>query len=104
MHAAGVLDYTAVEGTVGVPPLVSRNLFDAELPPAGAAVAVTYCKLPKGAKTACFSAKKFPWLHLLAADQPRPRVSSAFTNSQCKLGTQLSMCTCCLAQTFLPDS
>ncbi|CAL5229441.1 g12764 [Coccomyxa viridis] len=46
---AGVLDFTAVEGTIAVPPLVARNLFG---PEAGASqdrtVAVTYRRLQKG--------------------------------------------------------
>ncbi len=46
---AGVLDFTAVEGTIAVPLLVARNLFG---PEAGASqertVAVTYRRLQKG--------------------------------------------------------
>ena len=47
---AGVLEFSAVEGTVAVPPLVARNLFGdgASAPPQGASVTVTYRKLPKG--------------------------------------------------------
>lgn len=52
MHVrAGVLDYTAVEGTVGMPPQVLRNLFGdgaAAAPPEGSRVTVSYRRLPKG--------------------------------------------------------
>lgn len=46
---AGVLDFTAVEGTVAMPPLVARNLFGSEAGvPHGQSVKVTYRRLQKG--------------------------------------------------------
>ena len=49
MLHAGVLEFTAVEGTIAVPPLVARNLFGAEAGvPQGHSVTVTYRKLQKG--------------------------------------------------------
>lgn len=49
MLHAGVLEFTAVEGTIAVPPLVARNLFGAEAGvPQGHSVTVTYQKLQKG--------------------------------------------------------
>ena len=57
MFGAGVLEFSAVEGTVAIPPLVARNLFGdgASAPPQGAAVTVTYRKLPKGRLSSTFS-------------------------------------------------
>lgn len=46
---AGVLDFTAVEGTIAVPPVVARNLFGhGGDTPQETSVSVTYRRLPKG--------------------------------------------------------
>jgi hypothetical protein len=48
--ATGVLDFTSVEGTVGIPSTVSRNLFGrgAQAAAEGSYVTITYRRLPKG--------------------------------------------------------
>ena len=50
-YFAGVLAFTAAEGTIGMPPQVARNVFGvgAVAPPDNATVDVLYRKLPKGA-------------------------------------------------------
>ena len=45
---AGVLDFTAVEGTVGIPPAMARNLWGPGTVASGQDVAVTYKKLQRG--------------------------------------------------------
>ena len=45
---AGVLDFTAVEGTVGVPPAVAHNLWGPGAIASGQDVAITYKKLQRG--------------------------------------------------------
>lgn len=57
---AGVLAFTAAEGTVGMPPQVARNVFGdgTSVPPEGATVDVLYKRLPKGAMTNLFHR---PW-------------------------------------------
>lgn len=45
---AGVLDFSAVEGTVGLPSHTARNVFGDSAIPSGQRVTVTYRKLSKG--------------------------------------------------------
>jgi Ubiquitin fusion degradation protein UFD1 len=45
---AGVLDFTGVEGTVGLPSHTSRNVFGTTAIPPGQRITVTYRKLAKG--------------------------------------------------------
>ena len=50
MRVAGVLDFTAVEGTIGMPPLVARNLLgEHDGASDQTSVTVTYRRLQKGA-------------------------------------------------------
>ena len=51
---AGLLDFTAGEGTVGVPPQVAASLWPSGTVPLGEQVTVTYRRLEKG--VACSAA------------------------------------------------
>lgn len=44
----GILDFTAAEGMIGMPPAVARNLWGEASAAAGQDVSVTYKKLQKG--------------------------------------------------------
>lgn len=45
---AGVLDFTAVEGTVGLPTAMAQSLWGSAATPSGQDVTVTYRKLDRG--------------------------------------------------------